>query len=339
MNNKAPLFSIIIPVYGVEAFLPQCIESVLSQSVSDWELILVDDGSKDRSGAICDEYAARDSRIRVIHKENDGPVSARQTGTALCQGSYVLYLDGDDYWDSELLAELQAVISSYHPDCISFGFRQVTESSIPICERHILSAEGLYLGDSLEKLRDAMLYDPDMPDTNKNVGKLYYGIVLSVFRKEIVAPIHELVPKHIRLGEDAAVTIPAALKCKSIYYLDSTKYNYRIREGSLSRVFSPTHTEEIEQLYEYLKEYANQLPARNLGSFLYRHIILCWVAAARSLPNYREFRNYVSDSFRIVADEATKCISKCSLKPQFKLQLFIVRHHLWYLFWLFYHSK
>lgn len=99
-----PVLSIITPVYNVEAWLPACIESVLSQSFQDWELILVNDGSSDRSGEICDEYSARDSRIRVIHKINGGVNTARNTGIQASKGEYITFIDADDtFYTSDTL--------------------------------------------------------------------------------------------------------------------------------------------------------------------------------------------------------------------------------------------
>ena len=89
-------FSVVIPVYNVEKYLSQCVDSILAQSFTDYELILVDDGAKDNSGKICDEYAQKDSRVKVIHKENGGLVSARQAGIKMAVGEYVFHLDGDD---------------------------------------------------------------------------------------------------------------------------------------------------------------------------------------------------------------------------------------------------
>lgn len=99
-------YSIIVPVYKVEAVLPRCIESILNQTVPDFELILIDDGSPDRSGAICDEYAAKDARIRVIHQENGGVSRARNAGLDAAQGEYVVFVDSDDYVDDEYLDTL-----------------------------------------------------------------------------------------------------------------------------------------------------------------------------------------------------------------------------------------
>lgn len=99
-------YSVIVPVYKVEAVLPRCIESILNQTVPDFELILIDDGSPDRSGAICDEYAAKDARIRVIHQENGGVSRARNAGLDVAQGQYIVFVDSDDYIEKDHLKTL-----------------------------------------------------------------------------------------------------------------------------------------------------------------------------------------------------------------------------------------
>ena len=101
-----PIISVIIPVYNVERYLRQCIDSVLTQGVEDIEVILVNDGSTDNSGNICDEYARKDRRIKVIHKENGGLSDARNTGIKYAMGKYILFLDSDDYWMKDSLKEI-----------------------------------------------------------------------------------------------------------------------------------------------------------------------------------------------------------------------------------------
>lgn len=103
MNN--PKISVIIPVYNVEQYLSEAVDSVLCQTFTDIEIILVDDGSTDASGIICDEYASIDSRIRVIHKSNGGLSSARNAGMSIMRGEFLMFLDSDDYWDSKSLLE------------------------------------------------------------------------------------------------------------------------------------------------------------------------------------------------------------------------------------------
>lgn len=101
-----PEISIIVPIYNVEKYLPKCIESILSQTFTNFELILVNDGSKDRSGIICDEYASKDNRIKVIHKENGGVSSARNSGVDLASGKYIGFVDPDDYIKKDMYERL-----------------------------------------------------------------------------------------------------------------------------------------------------------------------------------------------------------------------------------------
>lgn len=108
MDN--PYFSIIVPVYNVEKYLPQCVKSILRQTYKNLEVILVDDGAKDKSGELCDQFAKRDERIKVIHKKNGGLSSARNAGIRIATGKYILFVDSDDYWpNSSMLKQ----ISSY----------------------------------------------------------------------------------------------------------------------------------------------------------------------------------------------------------------------------------
>ena len=107
MANELSLISIIVPVYKVEQYLHRCIDSILAQTYPNLEIILVDDGSPDRSGEICDEYAEKDSRIKVIHQKNAGVSTARNAGLDICTGEYVAFVDSDDYLESDMIQKLQ----------------------------------------------------------------------------------------------------------------------------------------------------------------------------------------------------------------------------------------
>ena len=111
------LLSIIVPVYNVGSFLPKCIDSIISQTFTDFELILVDDGSTDNSVEICDAAAKKDSRVRVIHKENGGVVSARKAGLSVAVGKYAGYVDGDDWIDKHMYEHMVNAMEKYN--CVS----------------------------------------------------------------------------------------------------------------------------------------------------------------------------------------------------------------------------
>ena len=125
MNN--PKISVIIPVYNAEATLRRCVDSVLSQTFTDYECLLIDDGSKDKSWEICDEYAAKDSRVRVFHKENGGVSSARNLGLDNATGEWIAFVDSDDWIDPDMLLSLKLVAEKENADLVECSFKKVWE--------------------------------------------------------------------------------------------------------------------------------------------------------------------------------------------------------------------
>ena len=124
------LFSIIVPVYKVENYLNQCVDSILNQTFQDFEIVLVDDGSPDACPDICDEYAKKDSRIKVVHKENGGLSDARNAGIAVACGEYFIFIDSDDYWDdTDALWKIYNIIAERSPDVITWRFKKLFEDS------------------------------------------------------------------------------------------------------------------------------------------------------------------------------------------------------------------
>ena len=119
------LISVIMPVYKVETYLPQSIESVLNQDHQNLELILIDDGSPDRSGAICDAYAAKDSRVRVIHQKNGGAASAKNAGLRLASGTYLSFVDSDDYLEPNVFGYMLKTLREQNADAVQFSFQDV----------------------------------------------------------------------------------------------------------------------------------------------------------------------------------------------------------------------
>lgn len=139
------LFSVIIPVYNVEKYLNQCIGSILAQKFRDYELILVDDGSKDGSGSICDRYAAANSRVQVIHQINQGQACARNAGTKAAKGGYIVYLDSDDYISDENFLEILSGKCDGRTDIVFYGYRKYFENTgkygPEVCEYPKISEE------------------------------------------------------------------------------------------------------------------------------------------------------------------------------------------------------
>ena len=131
-SNNKPLVSVIVPCYKVEQYLPNCIDSVVNQSYDNWELILVDDGSPDKCGDICDGYAADDSRIKVLHKQNGGLSSARNAGMKVMTGEYVTFLDSDDFLHTGALKLLVGYALEKDADIVQCGFVRGCETVFPV---------------------------------------------------------------------------------------------------------------------------------------------------------------------------------------------------------------
>ena len=152
-----PDLSIIVPVYGVEKYLSRCIDSILNQTFRDFELILIDDGSPDNCGAICDDYAARDSRIKVIHQQNKGVSAARNAALDVAIGSYLGFVDGDDWVEPEMYETMIDAMKQWQTDMVVCGSNHFNEKGQYL--RSILTSEGVY--DKEQML--SMLYGQPNP--------------------------------------------------------------------------------------------------------------------------------------------------------------------------------
>lgn len=199
--SQIPVISIIVPVYGVEKYLRDCLDSIVSQTFSDWECILVDDGSPDQSGAICDEYAARDSRFRVIHRPNGGVAAARNTALAACRGRYIGFVDSDDLVHSGMFQHLYELIVAHDADVAQVGFEVLhlgykkyrpLVDSIEIYNRSRVAVE-LLQDKRIQNYLWNKLFRRELIDVGFPVGKVYedmYAITLWArnIRKMVASP-------------------------------------------------------------------------------------------------------------------------------------------------------
>lgn len=223
------LFSIIVPVYGIEKYLPKCIDSILAQSCTDFELILVDDGAKDASGSICDQYKEKDRRIKVIHKENGGLVSARKAGLQEAKGDYIVPIDGDDWVDTELLASMAELLVQYpRLDLICYGMYQGVNDERYL-SKPVPECEGLYDED---KIKESIL--PHLIKGDNGV-RFPPNVCGKVFSRKFYQKYQLAVPDTIALGEDAAVTYPLVSQAKSMFITKRCFYYYRMNPNSMTK--------------------------------------------------------------------------------------------------------
>ncbi|MBR0145754.1 MAG: glycosyltransferase family 2 protein [Eubacterium sp.] len=256
--EKNPLISVVVPVYGIDRYVGICIESILNQTYRNLEVVLVDDGSKDRSAEILDLYASKDARIRVIHKENGGLVSARKAGLAASTGSIISCVDGDDWIGPAFIEKLYNSMVSTGADMVCAGQTRVLFDQAVQLVNAIPA--GVYEGEKLRKLWSSML----------SYGSYYRpGITTYVwnklFRREVLYEPQMAVDDRISIGEDAAVTYPALLKCRKVAVTEYTDYHYRQREDSMLKQTTGFFDElgKLKFLYEYMIRWKDQVEKKD----------------------------------------------------------------------------
>lgn len=244
-----PLFSVIVPIYNIERFLHQCIDSILSQTYDNFELILVNDGSTDKCEKICNEYSKLDKRIRVIHKSNGGLVSARNTGVSMAEGKYIVYVDGDDWVSNKWLETLNNLIKKYDPDIINYG----AYKSIDGKNENLKTAnfEGFYDEvDLKEKIVPHLLYD-------NRFSFFSFGILPALWSKAIKADIlKENICKEekITFGEDVACTYNCIMQAKTFVATKESLYYYRQNRESMTKAYDSKRFNSVKILFDYLND-------------------------------------------------------------------------------------
>lgn len=236
------LFSVIVPIYKVEAYLNRCIESVLAQTCKDFELILVDDGSPDHCPAICDEYCDKYSNVKVVHKENGGLVSARQAGVQVASGEYVFNLDGDDALVPNALECAEHIITKTNADMVCFAHRECHSGYTKDVISDIVPV-GFYPKKAMEE----QIYPHILSD--KNMRNFPYFLCGKAIRRTLITPHQLNVTTKISLGEDLSCLIPCYLDADSVYMDDTPVYLYTIRDDSLTTHFT---TKQLTDLIEVI---------------------------------------------------------------------------------------
>ena len=249
--NDNPKISIIVPVYKVEQYLRQCLDSVLVQTFGDWECILVDDGSPDNSGSICDEYAKKDPRFRVIHKENGGVSSARNEGLKHTSGEWVYFVDSDD---------------TLYPDALSIFAIMIGDSVDAIMAGYTVSQEfydRIILKDLKFNYRMKSICDSLMEMYNP-IDFSYQGYLwCKLFKKSIIEKWSLEFNEAIYFNEDRLFIVDYLCKCKNnIAYTTYPVYGYVNRStsamGSLQKQYNPRFVTDFDaylMMYDIIKSY------------------------------------------------------------------------------------
>lgn len=272
-------FSVIIPVYNGEKFVSRAIESVLAQTAKGVELILVNDGSTDNSGAICDAYAQKNGMVCVVHKKNGGISAARNAGIAAAQGEYLLFLDADDYLDSETCEMIATVVDSCRPDCLDFGWKYVSSGGEITHNLHKLPKNVLLDRDFI---KDVIL-PPLLNLRNDPEHFIYDFSCTKVFRRDIIQSHHLTFDENRRIWEDRPFVVQYLKHCKSFYSLERCFYNYVDMPGSLSRRYSmeffriiienfQLYRNLFGEEYDFDAEYVHNYWSRSIENMIFRSL-------------------------------------------------------------------
>lgn len=245
--NKSAKVSIIVPIYNVAPYLDECINSIRSQTYENIEILLIDDGSTDSSGTLCEQYAKEDARIRVFHQSNRGVVAARGLGVEHATGEYISFVDGDDKIEPNMVQVLAEQIGD--ADLASSGvYKYIAPKQIVNCVDSYES--GVYEGEKYGDFLRSMLYDKK----TYAFQRFTPWLCNKLFRRELVQAIYYKLDTNIRHTEDAVFVYMYLLKSKSVVITKELLYHYLYRESSVCHSVNESMLMDINRGYLILKD-------------------------------------------------------------------------------------
>ena len=287
MSQEKALISLIIPVYKVEKYLEKCIQSVINQTYENLQIILVDDGSPDNCGKICDEYAQKDHRIEVIHKSNGGLSDARNKGLEIAKGEYIGFIDSDDYIESDMYEVLYNLLKQYNADVSICNFYTVSQGKIAIKN----AENGIKEYNRIEILKEVLL--------DNNIQSYAWN---KLYKKELFDEIKYPVGKKY---EDIGTTFYLLEKCNKVVVTGKPEYYYINRQDSIvNNVTETTITDYIElimQRYDYIEENIKELSSYN-KDYLKRIL----KTAEQDIKNLNEVGDYTKRKYEELYNKVQK---------------------------------
>lgn len=318
-------FSVIVPVYNVERYLQECLNSLKAQTYKEFEVILVDDGSTDKSGLMCDSVAAEDARFRVVHKRNGGLISARRVGIREAYGEYVLFCDSDDLLEARTLEILYDIIKNYNPDIISFNatvFDQYKK----------------------ERFSDP-IFEDGMVDKSKFLNEMFVSYALnSMCMKAIKKDVLDVNRNYeefykCNFGEDFLQSIPAVLNANKIYYTSHRLYLYRMDSGMMRKYasnyywsYKKVNREILNQLKKVKIEDAKEKAATHLLKSAYGAVIQSQFAARIPKDDWNAI--WEDSAFQSAYEIYKKERSKIRLSKKEQIVLFLFNSRLMWILYM-----
>lgn len=253
------LLAVIVPVYNCSKYLNMCVDSIIRQEYENLEIILVDDGSTDESAAICDSYMQKDQRVKVIHKENGGLVSARVAGVAAAEAKYVTFVDGDDWISEETYSSLIGLLIDSEADLITYGCIRYWEDTDYKIDVDDTITPGFYDKEALaQEIIPRMLFDEKLEG-----WALDPSLCMKIFKKELLEEEYrKMGDRAFYFGEDTTVIYPMLLKCDSIIVTHNAHYYHRQRPRYVRTPYfsGEKFYDDLYEVYTYLKQEFQKLP-------------------------------------------------------------------------------
>lgn len=297
MSNKV---SVIVPVYNVEKYLKECLDSLLEQTYKNIEVIMVDDGSEDESGKICDIYASKYSNFMVIHKKHEGAGFARNTGLDHVSGEYVMFLDSDDYIDKNLIHELLENIDYTNADLCKSGFRKVFGSKKVIFEKKHIKENFINSASVRENFIPRIIgSSPEKKDSFEP------SCCASLYRTEIIRKHNIKYNSELSLlSEDLLFNLDFSSHANKVSVISTVGYNYRTNLSSQSQSYRKNRFEVCRNLYLYVgnwlnKNYYSKSVRFRLDRMFFLHLKVCIaqenIKFNSPLTCYKNIKNICND--------------------------------------------
>lgn len=319
VSKREPLISIIVPIYNVELYLDECIESIINQTYSNLEIILIDDGSVDNSGKICDKYAKKDKRIRVIHKKNSGVSDSRNYGIKISNGQYIAFIDSDDYVENNYIEVLYTSILDYNADISIVGYNKVYNSKF----------EKIELSD-----KKTLLSSEEFLIKLLNVQTSYGFCHMKLYKKSILSNV--LFLTNLKVGEDALFNMEICKNIKSVVINEDVLYNYRFHSNSVVRKYDPQYVDKYQTAMEKTSEYINKNYKnnaeikKNLSNYIAYHLLLICVNYCFNPNNTNKYKSLKSVCKINLFKEAIKNSNYDDLSLSRKISLFTLKYKLYF---------
>ncbi len=319
-----PRLSIIVPVYNVEKYLDRCVTSIRNQAFLDWELILVDDGSQDKSPLMCDGFAKEDQRIRVIHKENGGLSSARNTGLKEAKGEYVGFVDSDDTINKDMYTKMIEIADITNVDFLMSDYIRIPSDGSSYLKTLSIRG-GLYTKEDIQK---------DIYPSLIMGGNIDHGPLLSVchclYRLTFLKSKELFFDDDILWSEDNLFSAKVGYCAESFYYLKGEGlYNYYQNQGTITTSFRKDSWHIYLKMNEYLHEFFRNKKDYDFTQELKWHLIYyacVSVSQTRSLTKEKaeeELRNILYNS-RL--ENAFKNVDLSGVSTKLKIQLLLMKY-------------